>query len=172
MAAAPRFSSRRCSLVVPGMGTIQGFCASSQARAIWAGVAFFAVAMAARRSTIAWLALRASGVKRGSVLRKSVLAEGGVRVDFAGEEAFAQRAVGDEADAQFLQRRDDFGLGRRHHSEYSLCRAVTGWTAWARRMVAAPASDRPKCFTLPAPMRSFTAPATSSMGTSGSTRCW
>ena len=25
--------------------------------------------------------------------------------------------------------------GSRHHSEYSLCRAVTGWTAWARRMV-------------------------------------
>ena len=40
---APRFSSSRCSLVVPGMGTIQGFCASSQARAICAGVALFAL---------------------------------------------------------------------------------------------------------------------------------
>src|SRR5882724_8183695 len=29
--------------------------------------------------------------------------------------------------------------GRRHHSEYSLCTAVTGWTAWARRIVRAPA---------------------------------
>ena len=29
-------------------------------------------------------------------------------------------------------------------SEYSLWTAVTGWTAWARRMVWAPASDRPK----------------------------
>ena len=28
--AAPRFSSRRCSLVVPGIGTIHGFLASSQ----------------------------------------------------------------------------------------------------------------------------------------------
>ena len=36
----------------------------------------------------------------------------------------------------------------------------------------APASDKPKCFTLPALIRSFTAPATSSIGTSGSTRCW
>ena len=40
-AAAPMFSSRRCSFVVPGMGTIHGFWASSQASAIWAGVAFF-----------------------------------------------------------------------------------------------------------------------------------
>ena len=34
-------------------------------------------------------------------------------------------------------------------SEYSLCNAVTGWTAWARRMVLTPASERPKCLTLP-----------------------
>jgi aryl-alcohol dehydrogenase-like predicted oxidoreductase len=39
-------------------------------------------------------------------------------------------------------------------------------------IVPAAASDIPKCFTFPASMRSFTAPATSSMGTSGSTRCW
>ena len=39
--------------------------------------------------------------------------------------------------------------GSRHQSEYSLGRAVTGRTACARRMVCAPASDRPKCLTLP-----------------------
>ena len=39
------FSSRRCSFVVPGIGTIQGFWASSQASAICAGVAFFRFAM-------------------------------------------------------------------------------------------------------------------------------
>ena len=33
------FSSRRCSLVVPEMGTIHGLCASSQASAICAGLA-------------------------------------------------------------------------------------------------------------------------------------
>jgi hypothetical protein len=38
-AAAPMFSSRRCRLVVPRMGTIHGFWASSQASAICAGVA-------------------------------------------------------------------------------------------------------------------------------------
>src|ERR1700722_1477079 len=57
-----------------------------------------------------------------------------------------------------------------HHSEYSLCRALTGWTAWARRMVLTPASESPKCFTFPCWIRSFTAPATSSMGTFGSKR--
>jgi hypothetical protein len=34
--------------------------------------------------------------------------------------------------------------GSRVHSEYSLCTAVTGRTACARRIVAADASDRPK----------------------------
>ena len=41
-----------------------------------------------------------------------------------------------------------------------------------REMEAALASERPKCRTLPSRMRSFTVPATSSMGTLGSTRCW
>src|ERR1700739_4291317 len=71
--AAARFSSRRCSFVVPGIGTIHGFCASSHASAIWAGVAFFLFAILPSRSTSAWFALRASGVKRGNWLRKSDL---------------------------------------------------------------------------------------------------
>jgi hypothetical protein len=33
--------------------------------------------------------------------------------------------------------------GSRHHSEYSLGRAVTGYTAWARRMVRASTIPRP-----------------------------
>src|SRR5262245_45361634 len=39
--------------------------------------------------------------------------------------------------------------GSLHHNEYSFCRAVTGWTACARRMTCTPASERPKCLTLP-----------------------
>jgi hypothetical protein len=62
--------------------------------------------------------------------------------------------------------------GSRQNSEYSLCNAVTGCTACARRIVRAPASDRPKCRTFPASTSSLTAPATSSIGTCGSTRCW
>lgn len=64
------------------------------------------------------------------------------------------------------------GSGSRVHSEYSLCTAVTGCTAWARRMVCALASESPKQRTLPSWTSSPTVPATSSIGTSGSTRCW
>ncbi len=51
MAAPPMFSCRRCSLVVPGIGTIHGFCASSQPSAICAEVACLAAAIDPSRST-------------------------------------------------------------------------------------------------------------------------
>src|SRR6267142_145631 len=70
---SPLFSSRRDNLVVPGIGTIHGFCASSHASAICAGVAFFCSAILPSRSTNALFALRFSGVKRGTTVRKSVL---------------------------------------------------------------------------------------------------
>src|SRR5580698_9583208 len=38
--------------------------------------------------------------------------------------------------------------GSRHHNEYSLCNAVIGCTACARRIVATPASDKTKMFDL------------------------
>ena len=73
--AAPMFSSKRCRFVVPGIGTIHGFWASSQAIASWAGVACFCAAILPSRSIKAWFALSASGVKRGRVLRKSELSK-------------------------------------------------------------------------------------------------
>ena len=66
------FSSRRSSLVVPGIGTIQGFCASSQASAICAGVARFRAPICSSNSTTGRFALRASGVKRGRLVRLSL----------------------------------------------------------------------------------------------------
>ena len=62
--------------------------------------------------------------------------------------------------------------GSRVHSEYSDCSAVIGWTAWARRMVSGPASDRPTWRILPSVTSSASVPTVSSMGTFGSTRCW
>ena len=62
--------------------------------------------------------------------------------------------------------------GSRHQSEYSLWRAVTACTAWARRMFWTPASDDRSAGPFPAAISSLTAPATSSIGTYGSTRCW
>src|SRR5207247_11358822 len=49
---------------------------------------------------------------------------------------------------------------RLHHSEYSLCTAVSGCTACARRIVRTPASHMPKCFTLPCAINSLKALAT------------
>src|SRR4051794_14600783 len=51
--AAAMFSSRRCSFVVPGIGTIHGFRASSHAIAICAGVALLRAAISLSRSTTA-----------------------------------------------------------------------------------------------------------------------
>ena len=67
------FSSRRWSFVVPGIGTIHGLCASSQASAICAGVAPFRPAISLSRSTTGRFALRASDVNRGKVVRLSLL---------------------------------------------------------------------------------------------------
>ncbi len=69
--AAPLFSVSLCNFVVPGIGMIHGFCASNQANAIWAVVAFLLSAIFPSKSINAWFALRASGVKRGIVLRMS-----------------------------------------------------------------------------------------------------
>jgi hypothetical protein len=53
------FSSSRSSLVVPGIGTIHGSCASSRARAIWVGVARFCNPISYSRRTTGPFALRA-----------------------------------------------------------------------------------------------------------------
>ena len=47
-----------------------------------------------------------------------------------------------------------------------------GCTAWAFLMVSGPASESPRYLTFPASTSSFIAPTVSSMGVSGSTRCW
>ncbi len=56
-------------------------------------------------------------------------------------------------------------------SEYSLCTAAIGWTAWALRIVAADTSLRPMVRTFPAVTRSASAPTLSSMGMRLSHRC-
>ena len=58
----------------------------------------------------------------------------------------------------------------REASEYSIWTSQIGTTAWARRMVAAPVSERPTWRTSPAFTDSAMAPTVSSIGTAGSTR--
>ena len=67
-----------------------------------------------------------SGLKRGTVLRKSEAVERRVLVNFAREKTLSQRAEGNEADPKFLKDRQRFPSGSRHQSEYSLWTAVTG----------------------------------------------
>src|SRR6266700_7267792 len=153
IAVAAMFSSRRASFVVPGIGTIHGFCASSQASAICAGVVFFRVAMVRSASTSARFDFRASGVKRGTMLRKSELTNVVFSSIVPVRKPLPRGLNGTNPMPSSSSVGSSSSSGRRHHSEYSLCTAVTGWTAWARRMVAAAASDMPKCLTLPAPIR-------------------
>ena len=95
---------------MPGMGTIQGFCARSQARAICAGVAFLCFGDAASRSTRAWLALQGFGGEAREGAAEVVAVEFGVLIHRAGEEALAERAVGHEADAEFFEEGHDLLL--------------------------------------------------------------
>src|SRR5438477_311661 len=53
ISVAPMFSSSRFNFVVPGIGTIHGFCPSNQASAICADVAFFRFAISPNKSTSA-----------------------------------------------------------------------------------------------------------------------
>jgi len=156
---------------VPGIGTIQGFWASSQASATWAGVAPLPAAILPSRSTRAWFALRASGLKRGMVLRMSELSKEVASLILPVRKPLPSGLKGTKPIPSSSRVGRISASGSRHYSEYSLCRAVTGCTACARRIVWEPASDRPKWRTFPAPIRSLTAPATSSIATSGSTRC-
>jgi len=95
------------------------------------------------------------------------------RAQLAGEEAAAERAVRDEADAQLAQgRQDSSASGSRAQIEYSVCSAEIGCVAYARRIVSGAASDRPRKRTLPSATSSPIAPTVSSIGVSGSTRCW
>ena len=123
-------------------------------------------------STNARFALRASASKRGTVLRKSELSKVVVSSIFPVRKPLPSGLKGTKPIPSSSSVGRIASSGSRHQSEYSLCSAVTGWTAWARRIVCTPASERPKCRTLPSAISSLTVPATSSIGTFGSTRCW
>ncbi len=90
-AAAATFSCKRCSFVVPGIGTIQGFWASSQASAIWAGVAFFLLSHFAEQ--VDQRPIRLPSLRRETRYSVAEIGaiKGGIFVDFARKVALAQR---------------------------------------------------------------------------------
>ena len=76
--------------VVPGIGTIDGLCASSQASAICAGVISLRLAISPSTSTRPMFALRFSSEKRGTTLRKSELSKLVLSLIAPVREAFAE----------------------------------------------------------------------------------
>lgn len=65
------FSATRSGFRLPGIGTIPGAFASSQASATWPALICLRSAISRTRSTIGWFAASASGEKRGKRLRMS-----------------------------------------------------------------------------------------------------
>src|SRR3989442_8935737 len=148
--AAPRFSSRRVRFFVPGIGTIQGFCASSHAIAICAGVARFFSVTRFNRSTSAMLAARASAAKRGEILRKSFGSSFVVVSIFPVRKPAPNGLKGTKPiPSSSHVASTPLRSGSRVQSEYSLCTAANGCTPCARRIVCALASERPKYRTFP-----------------------
>ena len=104
------FSSSRCSFVVPGIGTIHGFCASSHASAICAGVAFLRLPIVAEQIDQRLIRLPGLGREARERVAEVGAVERRVLVDLPGEEALPERAEGHEADAELLERRQHFLL--------------------------------------------------------------
>ena len=107
--AAATFSSRNEIRFVPGIGTIHGRFASSQASASCPGVQPFA-AIASIRSTSATLCSRFRSWKRGHRCRASLVERSEVAPDPAGEHPAPERSVGQEADAELLKEVEGFVL--------------------------------------------------------------
>ena len=113
-----------------------------------------------------------SPVKRGLVLRQSSSSKSSGRADLPVRKPWPSGEYGTKPMPSSRSSGSTSSSGSRVHSEYSDCSAVIGCTAWARRIVSAPASDRPMWRILPSATSSASAPTVSSMGVFGSTRCW
>jgi hypothetical protein len=108
------------------MGTIHGRCVSSQASATCAGVAPFVAAILLSRSTRAWLAVRASGVNRGMVLRMSPLSKAVLSLIRPVRNPVPRGVKGTKPMPSSSRVGMISAFGSRHRSEYSLCSAATG----------------------------------------------
>jgi hypothetical protein len=108
--AAPMFSMSRSSFVVPGMGAIQGFCASSQASAICAGVAFFPCGDLGQQIDQRLIRLPVLRREARDRVAEVGAVERGRLVDLPREEPLAERAEGHEADPELLEGRKDLRL--------------------------------------------------------------
>ena len=133
--AALAFSSSHLRLLVPASGTSGGLRDSSQAMASCAGEQPSLAASCFSESTSFLIVLRIVALEARHVAAAVVLRQGVAGRDGGGEEAAAERRVGEEADAEFVADGRTSLSTSRVHSEYSVCSAAIGCTLWARRMV-------------------------------------
>ena len=174
ISAAPIFSSSRWSLVVPGIGTIHGFCARSQASAICAGVAPLRPPISVEQVDERLICLASLRREAGEACCGSrVLSNVVFSLMAPVRKPLPSGLKGTSPIPSSSQRRQDLGF-RLAPPERVLVlqRGHRLHRVGASNRLHARFADRPKCLTLPARIRSLTAPATSSIGTSGSTRCW
>ena len=116
---------------------------------------------------------RLGGEAGDRVLRMSSLANVVLSFDGAGEEALAERAEGDEADAELVEGREDFVLsGARPPQRVLALHRGDGVDGVGPADGAGGGFGQAEVAHLARVDSSLTVPATSSMGTSGSTRCW
>ena len=136
--SAPTFSSSRSISFVPGIGTIHGCWASSHASASCAGVRALLRRRSTEQSTIAGC-LAGLGLRTvGSTARMSPVGEGGRASMVPVRKPLPSGLNGTKPMPSSSSVGRTSSSGRFHHSEYSLCTAVTGSTAWARRIVPRP----------------------------------
>ncbi len=126
-----------------GNRRIQGFWASSQASATWAGVASSATVPS--RSTQGLVRPPRLRGEAGDGAADVGAREGRVLVDLAGEEAPAERLTAQKPMPSSPRVGRYSASGSRHHSEYSLCRRgdrldTGGPDGWSARRLR----DRPK----------------------------
>jgi hypothetical protein len=86
--------------------------------------------------------------------------------------AAGRPAPGDESDAEFLTGRQDFRFGVSRPQRVLALQSGDELDGVGTPEGIRARLRRPKCPTLPSAISWRTVPATSSMGTSGSTRCW
>src|SRR5215203_4746563 len=92
--------------------------------------------MVLSRSTMPWFACRASGVKRGMLLRISLLSNVVVSSILPVRKPLPNGLKGTKPMSSSSSSGRISASGSRHHSEYSLWSAVTGCTACARSLNA------------------------------------
>ena len=143
----------------------------SHASATCAGVAPCCAATDFTSSTTARLASSAPSPEPRHVateIRRRQVVGG---ADRSGEEAAAQRRIGDEPDPSSAAAGTTLASTSRLQIDHSLCTAAIGCTATAARSSSAVTSDSPRWRTLPAATSSAMAPTVSSIGTLVSRRC-